>query len=212
MKQAGNLSDNDINTETRQAYINTKLFKIYQMLDGLNDPFYNRTTGTLTLVTDTPYPALKTIDVSGIYFKNFVAIRDNMGTAVASVKNRVFDLKTDPQLFFNHDKSLLDTQRVWWYQMGDTIFVSKGASANALGTTVGEYRGKPAIYDDSSIGTTIDLPPENIQILVDEVTASYMIDQGKALPPDMNGRMENYAKVYEAAAASHANAIEAQNK
>jgi hypothetical protein len=304
MKQAGNISDNDINPETRQAYVNTKLMKIYQMLDGLNDPFYNRlktltavadqesikcgafaapnntlvsvtaatftlvrsagtfvagsvvhvfawdesddsiladfwglitsvagggltavysllsgTNGTATYATTVRLLAnifvsmsASSISVADTYFKNFVRISDPEYTTVSGTKIRVFYKKEDPQLFFNHDKDQLATKAVWWYQSGDTIYLSKGASANALGVITGEYRGKPALYTDATIDNTIDLPPENTQMLVDEVTASYLIDQGKIVPTDIAGRNANYAKAYEAAQASRAKAAEAQNK
>jgi hypothetical protein len=302
MKQAGDISDNDINSDTRQAYINTKLMKIYQMLDGLNDPFYNRktiltaaadqellkdttnnagtygiitainatastitrssgvfTAGSLIIVTLTPVDAtggkisyqwiarivtggatatyllisgsaltltsaygasvvvIKTqsttsCDVSGIYFQRFVNITDPEYTTVSGAKIRVFDRKEDSQLFLNMDKDQLSTKRVWWYHSGDTIYIGKGSAANALGVITAEYRGKPAIYTDATIDNTIDLPPEFNQMLVDETVASYLIDRGKVVPDDINGRMANYAKAYEAAAAARAKAMEIQNK
>lgn len=43
-KLCGNITDTDIYPATRQSYINTKGSKIYALLDGLNDPWYNRST------------------------------------------------------------------------------------------------------------------------------------------------------------------------
>jgi hypothetical protein len=297
MKQAGDISDNDINSDTRQAYINTKLMKIYQMLDGLNDPFYNGqmthavasnveamsilltsgdinaidssaltisnkngafvagqilfismwtistgvklssyviriTTGgaiaTYTVIEGAP-PTLTnliaggaivlsaysayTIDLSGTYFQRIINVHDFEYTTVSGAKIRVFDKKEDSQLFLNMDKDQLSTKRVWWYHSGDTIYLAKGSAANALGALISiEYRGKPAIYTDATIDNTIDLPPEFNQMLVDETVASYLIDRGKVVPDDINGRMANYAKAYEAAAAARAKAMEIQNK
>jgi len=51
MKAAGNLTENDINKNVRQSYINNRMMKIYALLDGLNDPFYNRVT-TITTSAD----------------------------------------------------------------------------------------------------------------------------------------------------------------
>jgi hypothetical protein len=48
MSKAG-LSENDIPAEVRQRLVNMKLMELYKLLDGLNDPFYDRTT---TLTTD----------------------------------------------------------------------------------------------------------------------------------------------------------------
>ena len=50
-KQCGNLTDTDIMPQTRQGYINSKMMKVYAMLDGVNDPWYNLTT-TLTAAAD----------------------------------------------------------------------------------------------------------------------------------------------------------------
>jgi len=51
LKQAGNLTDNDIYPQTRMNYINTSLMKIYFILDNANDPFYNR-SAVLTIGND----------------------------------------------------------------------------------------------------------------------------------------------------------------
>lgn len=51
MKAAGNLNESDIFKGVRQGYINSRLMKVYALLIGLNDPFYNRTT-SLTVAAD----------------------------------------------------------------------------------------------------------------------------------------------------------------
>src|SRR5208283_5015842 len=50
-KQSGNITDSDIMPATRQGYLNSKMMKIYALLDGVNDPWYNRST-TLTAAAD----------------------------------------------------------------------------------------------------------------------------------------------------------------
>jgi hypothetical protein len=300
LKQAGNLSDSDIYLATRQGYINSKMMKIYALLDGLNDPFYNRSTvltpaadqeflkdeansvGTIMTLTvsgltitierntgsfvagemlsiaritkSTGNPAyacvarvttggavatatiisgnmatfagasqtlsvialksfsVLTADVSGIYFKDFVAVYDDMYTAVPGAGIRVFDLITDPKVFYNRSLDVNATKRPACYQKGDNILFYLPSAANAFGTITGEYRGKPALFDDSTINNVIDMPPENNQILIDEVVASYLIEVNKPIPQDIATRTAQYAKMYEAANADKAKTMERANK
>lgn len=301
LKAAGGLTEQDIYLATRQGIINMKLMKIFRMLDGLNDPFYNRTT-TLTVAADqqllvdefvnsgviseinTTLKAISlnvgslaagsiasitvaaladgviagqwlarivmggtvatyekigagteasfdngsgthiasmvvinslsdaTVDVSSIYFTEFLRISDDRYTSTPGAKIRVFDRVKDPQKFYNHDKDPLATKRIWWYHRGDTIEISVGSAANAIGIVTGEYRGKPALYDDSTADTLIDLPPEDNQMLIDEVVASFLQEKQVVAPPDLMSRMAHYDKMYQAADANRAKQMEALNK
>jgi hypothetical protein len=294
MKQAKNISESDIGRPYRELYVNTKMMKIYQMLDGLQDPWYNRSTtltvattdqtyltdsagitsevtsgSTITLVTTTPLVSGQivllqlvlvstgaivsqccarvvtggltssleiisgtmttlsvsyhlglmaiasysgtTIDVSGIYFKDFLKIYDNNFTGTLGAQTRIFDEYKDAKLFGDLSANPIITN-VGWHQRGDTIELYVPSGAYPLGTVMGEYRGKPAIYSDATMNNIIDIPPEQNQMLVDEVTASYLIDRGKEVPQDLASRQALYQKQYEAAEANRVKAIEIKGK
>jgi hypothetical protein len=302
MAQAGNLAQNDIDIALRQAYINSKLMKLYRMLDGLNDPWYNK-VATLTVAADqTPLkdttnssgsitsmvvsgstvtivdashtfvagtylyisecvagkimsyqniaivttggalgciatiigtpnivtfaaathglsimiigsPSSTAIDVSSLYFKEFTRISDENYTATSlGTTTRVFYPIKDEQLFAGLVTNPMRVKTVAWHQRGDIIQLFVGASANALGTVTGEYRGKPALYDDTTINNNVDIPPEDNQILIDEVVASFLIDKGKTPPLDVAGRLVQYQKMYEAAEANKVKAMETAGK
>ena len=302
MAQAGNLAQNDIDIAMRQAYVNLKLMKLYRMLDGLNDPWYNKTmtltvaadltplkdttnssgsitsmvvssstvtivdashtfvAGTYLVITEcvtgkvmsyqnvaivttggalgcvatiigTPNivtfaaathgltimifgsPSSTAIDVSNTYFKEFTRISDeNYLASALGTQTRVFYPIKDAQLFSGLVTNPMRTKIVAWHQRGDTIQLYVGASANALGTVTGEYRGKPALYDDSTISVAVDIPPEDNQILIDEVTASYLIDRGKTPPANLATSLATIQKMYEVADTNRLKAMEAQNK
>jgi hypothetical protein len=293
MKQAGNISDSDLDSWYRQLYVNTKMMKIYQMLDGLQNPWYNRSTvltvastdqiyltdssgitsestsgNTIMIVSTTPLVSgqivvmqlvlvstgaiisqclarvttggltstLKiisgsmstlsvsyhlgltaiasysgaTIDVSGIYFKDFVKIYDNNFTGILGQQMRMFDEYKDAKLFGDLSANPI-TSNVGWHQRGDAIELYVPATSNPLGTVMGEYRGKPAIYSDATANNIIDFPPEQNQMLIDEVTASYLIDRGKVVPPDLASRQVLYQKQYEAAESNRIKLMEIKN-
>lgn len=297
-KSAGNLSDNDIYPVTRQVYINTKLMKIYGMLDGLSDPWYNKNmqltvaadqeflkdtatssgiitaldasaktitrssgvfvagsvvyismsafatgivthqaivtilvggatatygivAGSLTTLVGATHSvssiviksmSATTADLSGYYVKDITTIYDNMYTAVPGAGTRVFDKVLDSKVFYNRELDFNALKRVAWYHQGDSILFKVGSSANALGSVYCDYRGKPALYDDATAGNIIDIPPENNQMLIDEVVASFLIEIGKPMPVEIQGKMETYQKMYEASAANQAKAMEIANK
>ena len=152
-----------------------------------------------------------TIDVSGIYFKDFLKIYDNNFTGTLGVQTRIFDEYKDAKLFGDLSANPIITN-VGWHQRGDTIELYVPSGAYPLGTVMGEYRGKPAIYSDATMNNIIDIPPEQNQVLVDEVTASYLIDRGKEVPPDLASRQALYQKQYEAAEANKVKSMEIKGK
>lgn len=289
-KQAGINNDNEITIEARQRYINAKLMKIFGLMDGENDPWYNRSTiltvgddieflkdswnsgGAITsidyngdcytitrssgiftagsiisiaisairqalvivtqggaeasihaisgvlipvqggqnVVTATVIKSLskKVVDVSGIYFRDFISLYDDRYTNVPGAKKRVFDMQTDPSRFYNHDKEGLDTKNVWWMQRGDDILLSLGTNANPLGQVMGEYRGKPNQYTDISADEAIDFRPEWNQMLIDEIVASYCVEVNKPIPTDVSSRLIQIEKMYESAQKNKIAALE----
>jgi hypothetical protein len=302
MAAAGNLAQNDIDIAMRQAHINLKLMKIYRMLDGLNDPWYNKTktltvaadltplkdttnssgsitsmvvSGSTITIVDTSHtfvagtylvitecvtgkvmsyqnlaivttggalgcvatiigtpnivtfaaathgltimiigsPSSTAIDVSDTYFKEIMRISDeNYLASALGTQTRVFYPIKDEQLFAGLVTNPMKTKTVAWHQRGDTIQLFVGASANALGTVTCEYRGKPSLYDDTTINNSVDIPPEDNQMLIDEVTASYLIDMGKVPPPNLSANLAAIQKLYESADANRIKAMEIKNK
>jgi hypothetical protein len=301
MKQAGNLSESEIDLQYRQLYINNNLMKIYQMLDGLQNPWYDKsavltvastdqvfrkdavvnsgtitacsvsgttvtitvtsgnfiagsilslvlalrttgalvgqclarvvtggTTATATIISGTyttnyasathtlmsveilSYSAT-TIDVSGIYFKDFLKIYDDNATGTIGAKNRMFKKYEDTQLFGGLALDPIKKD-IAWHQRGDTIELFVPSTANALGTVTGEYRGKPAFYTDATASNMVDIPPEQNRMLIDETVASYLIDIGKELPVDLVGRHDSYNKMYTSTEANKVKALEIRNK
>jgi hypothetical protein len=281
--QAAGLNESAINPLVRQAIINDKMFKIYRMLDGLNDPFYNR-SGVLTVATDQEYlkgsdlggvvtavdatlhtiarssglftagsvlsltaydkatdalsqfiavvvtggatatyavisgtefnwppmapvelfvAVLKTlsvlsIDLSTYYIKDVTKVWDNGGVA-GDV--RVFDPIVDPVIFQYLPGDFWHKTRVAWHFRGDVLQLDVGVNATALGVVQVEYRGKPALFTDTTIGNEIDIPPEDNQILSDEVTAEFLSQKKLALPPELAAKIGRYKEMYDAAEA-----------
>lgn len=299
MHQAG-ISDSDIVPDVRQAYINDKLMKIYRFVDGLNDPWYNRTatltvaadvsfyvernsvsiptgatavmdsisvnqdgeveceaagvtfvagslvnivmtdvdglwskvclvritigstggfTGTIvtgsffaagfsTLFSEGDYKicisvvkslSVTVFDISSMYVKNVVRIFDDQDTGN---KPRIFRKVTDANVFATIHRDPFVQKEISWYHRGDTLEFFKGSGVTtAIGTVTMEYRGKPNLFTDASGNTTIDIPPEDNQMLQDEVLAVFLAHVGKSPSADVTERLENYRKMYEAAAA-----------
>ena len=171
---------------------------------------FNNTIYSLSCNVITSYSST-TIDVSGIYFKDFLKIYDNNFTGTTGQQTRVFDEYKDAKTFGDLSANPI-ISNIGWHQRGDTIELFVPTLANPLGTVAGEYRGKPAIYSDTTMNNIIDIPPEQNQMLVDEVTASYLIDRGKVVPPDLASRQVLYQKQYEAAEANRAKSMEVKNK
>jgi hypothetical protein len=294
LKQA-RLSDGIIQPQTRINHINSKLMKMYGLLDGINDPFYNRTTTFSTPTTDQEYlkdftlnggvvtainSTLKTItrssgvfvagqiiivsytpqdgiggevtnqwigrittggaiavyavvsgtdatlsatigasvvviksmsatsiDVSGIYFKDFTSIYDDKYTSTPG-QIRVFDKIADSRLFFNLSLDVYSEKRVAWYQQGDTIHLFAGSLAIALGTVKCDYRGKPTIFTANNGSSLIDFPPEQNQALIDEIVVSYLIEAKQPVPENLQVRVDSYEAKFYAASESNKKSIE----
>ena len=296
MRQAGGLTSNDIDILIRQNYINVKLMKLYRALDGLNDPWYNKSSvvtvsttdqsylkdsgqsgtitgltvssSTITLAGSTTFVAgqllnitlvLKadgtlvnhciarvitggttatatilsgsmityvsathhltiigissysatTIDMSGIYFKDIVRIYDDKYTATAGQKNRVFTPYKDAQFFGSLSVNPQKVYSVAWYQRGDTVELFVGSSAISLGTITMEYRGKPSLYTDATMGNYVDIPPEQNDILIDDVIASFLVDRKKSVPENIQNKINNW---YASAEADKVKNMETVNK
>ncbi len=294
LKQAGNLSQNRIKSSVRQTYVNVKMNKIYRMLDGLNDPFYNwpytlsiaadhellkdttvnggvitaiDTTGKtiersgggvfiagsilhITVINEasgailgcwmarivtggatatyvkigagTEYTlgthpcsvivqkslSTTTFDVSGLYFKEIVRISDWNFTITPGEKIRIYDKETDSERFYGYAHDPTMVKRVAWYHRGDTIEFFVGASAIALGAPEMEYKGKPTLYTDATIDNEVQIPVEDNSMLIDEVVASFLIETGQSIPADIAGRQAQYEKMYAAAEANRAKALQ----
>jgi len=151
------------------------------------------------------------IDVSNLSFKEFNYLGDDMGTTTPGQKNRMFVGTTDPNVFYDHGNDYQMRKEVLWYQRGDTILLSGGSEANVLGTVAGEIKGKPALYTDDTIDNAIDIPPENNQILINDIVQRFMIDRGKreAIPPEVAKSVKDF---YAAADAEAKKKAEKENK
>jgi hypothetical protein len=278
------LNENDVIAPLRATMINDKLMKIYRLLDGLNDPWFHKTTtlvagsdiisirnsgGDIALTAVDPnaktlqkvagvwtvgdifsmsfwnsstgaricdfvgkvisingaictYTVLKgsdagmtmssstymgfqlkgastlTLDLSSLYVKDILKIYDNGYTGG---KIRIFTPIKDPAIFaVLHRDPYFDT-RIAFFQLADTVNLYQGAGAAALGTIQFEYRGKPALCADFDSDVFIDLPPEDNQILMDEVLSEYLQAANKEVPPDVATRNAEFQKRYDAAMA-----------
>jgi hypothetical protein len=294
--QAGNFTQDDIDIAKREMYINTKLMKIFRMLDGLNDPWYNKSAVVSVATTDQVYLkdsaqggtisvmlvsgssiiitasaafiagsmlhinmvdasnghilyqcvarvttggttataviisgsmvtyaaqhlsviiiksySTASIDMSGIYFKDIVKITDGEFTTITGEKTRVFRPYKDSQLFGGLSTDAI-VRNIGWYQRGDTVELFVPVGSNPLGIVTMEYRGKPALYTEATVDVDVDIPPEDNQILIDEVVASYLVEKGKNVATDLNARLTQYQKMYEVAEANKVKAMEIKNK
>lgn len=285
--RAAGLTDNDIHVSLRQVYLNNKAMKIYRLLDGLNDPWYNmvtpltgvadqerlkdvtnnggtisaidataetitRTTGQFfegsviavtiwsgisTIVaqffariledgTTVPYEMIsgtdanlsthacsvlvfrtangQVADISSLYVKNIIKIFDNQGDA--EFNERVLDEVLDPKYFGDLAQDPFMVDRAAYYWRGNIIEFFVGESANVLGTLQMLYRGKVNVWTDATANSAILLPPEENQMLIDELTDSYLQHAQKARPEDLAARIQTYNQRYTAASAEAAKA------
>lgn len=280
------LAVNDIPLTARQSYVNNALMKLYALLEGLNDPFYNFTTtltvaadlellkdnsmsgGTIDLLNATSNTIRRTsgtfvagsivaITIGGVtpepYVTNQALVRIATGGATATFtiisgtvatfvpttnsvsavvlktlssttvdlsamyvkevrrvwdgsagSERIFHLLTDGRRFADLQNDPDFAAEVAAYHRGDTLELKKGSSAAALGTVQMEYRGKPNTYTDATAANEVLLPPEYNEMLMDEVQASYAMHAGLAIDDQLQKRLANYSKMYEADAAEAA--------
>jgi hypothetical protein len=270
------LNENDVIPALRIVMINDKLMKLYRLLDGLNDPWFHKTTtlaaasdveiltdaqitsftsGTLTLVraagtwrlgqllsisifsgagahvadflarvvsgqgtatavlsviSGTPVTlgankitvispfgcTASTLDLSTTYVKDILKIYDN---AYTGGKIRLFTPIKDPAIFAVLHRDPFFDARIAYFHLGNSVELYIGPSATALGTIQFEYRGKPALCTDFDTDVVIDIPPEDNQILMDEVLSEYLQAAGKEVPPDVQARNNEFQKRYDAA-------------
>lgn len=270
------LNENDVIPALRVQMINNKLFKIYRLLDGLNDPWYHKQSLSVTVAGDVEFiptasitsytastntivratgtwklgetlacvinngsgvlvasfigivasgagtatavlniigtdadkganvmnvvnyksPAAAVIDISAIYLKDVLKIYDNGYTGG---KVRIFTPIKDPAIFAVLHRDPYFDGRVAYFHRGDTIELYVGPSATALGTVNVEYRGKPTPCADFDTDVLVDLPPEENQVLMDEVLSEYLQAANKEVPPDVATRTLEFQKRYEAA-------------
>ena len=274
----GDLNENDVVPALRVTMINNKVMKLYRLLDGLNDPWFHKTT-TLTAASDveiltdaqiTSYTnATKTLvraagtwingnliivsiftaggahtadfvarivsgggtatavisiisgagadlgankitfttpmgastlslSLTGLYVKDILKIYDNGYTGA---KNRLFTPIQDAAIFNVLHRDPFFDNRIAYFWRGDTIDLYVGSAAAALATTQFEYRGKPVVCTDFDTDVFIDIPPEDNQILMDEVLSEYLQAGNKEQPPDLTARLAEYQKRYDAAMA-----------
>lgn len=149
------------------------------------------------------------IDLSAIYFKDFLTLSDLEFQKGIHTVARKFDKIVDPAVFLDLPTDYSHDKRVAWFLEGDKILLDVGANANALGTVTGRYRGKPGIWTDSTTANAIEIPPEYNQVLIDEVTASYLIEKGSAVPDDLAARLKSF---YDAKTADTASKESTKNK
>ena len=286
--EAAQIDSGSINPQVRQAIINDKMMKLYRVLDGLNDPFYNRTTlltvaadqsysnglptapGSITIntaaktVTDrfdsgilgsgagfyggeilfvsqydpstatwtqgvlqctstgltSPYNLLSgsvlnmpdaaihysiikvktlsllTVDLSSLYYKSIRKIWD---TGINGL-SRIFDEYTDPVAFQRLSTNYFERKRTAYYLAGDTLYLFVGETGSPINQLQMEYRGKPILFTDSTIANMVEIPPEDNQTIIDEVTAEYMTATGKAITPSLAASLGNYQNLYSAKA------------
>lgn len=149
------------------------------------------------------------IDLSQLYVKNIIRVWDN---AYVGGKVRVFTPVADPTIFSMTHSDPFFKSRVAYYHRGNTVELTVGTSAAPLATVNFEYRGKPAPCIDLITETEIDIPPEDNQILMDEVLSEYLQAANKEVPADVAARVLQFQKVYDAAMADVAKQQEVKGK
>lgn len=283
-------SDADIDSETRRYYINDALMKVFKLIDGLADPFYDKSTAlnfseadigsysgddvddiyvsgddiritsdsfslyagdliacvqvkataelsaepevlnsciarvitsgcglgadaTAEIITGdwTDYEGtdetvfilhiLKALTIEGLtasiahlYLSEIKAIHDD----VTRGNMMVFDRYEDLSKFREMSRIPQKKNRIGYIHIGNNVMFSVGEDADPIGNVTMYYRGKPAIYNDTTEDSMIDIPPEYNQMLFDEVIAKFAQHSGDAPPPDVASRMAGYNKLYEA--------------
>jgi len=266
------LGENDLHPLMRQLIVNDKVGKIFRVLDGLNDPWYNRTAvltsagevenlwdstfadGVVTAVTTTtitrssgafgagsliaitdydqsngnsvqalcritvggatatfeviagtviPFPVAShrvfvtvipslssnAVDLSTMYVQKVLRVWDDGGT---DTQDRNYDEFNDGMAFGLLWRNPFFDKRLCWYHRGDTLQIFQGKSADAYSVVQMEYRGKPALFTDATIANSVDIPPEDNQMLLDEVTAEYIRRSGGTVPPELLSSLEMY--------------------
>lgn len=121
-----------------------------------------------------------TIDVSQIFIKKIIKIYDTNGTT-----RRLFHEVLNSERFADLPNDDLAATDIYYYWRGDLVDIFIGVNAVPLSTVTMEYVTKPNLYADSTINMLINFPPEQNQMLIDEVITQYLIHIGK-IPPDAN--------------------------
>jgi hypothetical protein len=191
---------------------NTKMF-IGRIVDGEGTALgvYEVVAGTEFSVTE--YGAVMVlrsasatvIDLSALYVKDIIRVWDN---AYTGAKERLFMEIKDSRLFSSLHRDPFYNAEVAYFQRGDSVELFKGSTATALGTVNVEYRGKPALFTAATSTSFIDFPPEDNQILMDEVLVEFMMSANKEVPQDLQARHAEFEKRYQAAAADVQKTVE----
>ncbi len=188
------ISDKDIPKADRQAYISNALMKIYGLEDGIDDPWYDTTT-SLVLTNNQA-------DVSGLLLQGITVIFDD---AVGA--RRLFYPQQDAAAFSDLGNDPYAMNVIKYYWMGRTIFFFVGSTAVPVGNVTLQYKSKPNQYTDATADDVINIPPEQNQLVMDEVVIQYLIHT-KQMPVDVQERVSNLQGLYEAASASKAKKLE----
>lgn len=138
-----------------------------------------------------------TASISSLYVKDIARIWDNGYTGG---KERIFTEIKDPQIFSVLHRDPFFDGKIAWYHRGDSIDFYVPSAVTA-GVVQMEYRGKPALATDFDSDVLIDIPPEDNQVLMDEVLAEYLTHMKMDIPVDVAQRQAEFQKRYEAATA-----------
>jgi hypothetical protein len=285
------LNESDIEPALRVLYMNNALQRVYRLLDGLNDPWYTRTSlavsvsGDVEILTDaqiTSYastdnlidrasgswnlgdvlaisifsgagahvadfvgivnlidpndsskatltvlgtdadlsankitviryksPTGSIIDLSSLYVKSITRVYDN---AYTGGKVRVFRPIMDPLIWSQLHRDPVFYGEVCYRHIGDKVELNVGKNAASLATVNFDYRGKPALCSDVDSANIVDIPPEENDTLMNEVTSLYLQHQGKEAPPDVASRAAEFGKRYDAAVNDAAKAATVKGK
>jgi hypothetical protein len=154
----------------------------YEVLDG----------NAFSLSADLAATILKSFsaivaDLSTIYLKDIKRIFDDQGDE--DNNERLFVQITEPKIFTLLHKDPFFRQRIAWMQRGDTLLFFVGPDADPLGNITMDFRGKPALYTNSTENNVLDIPPEMNQLLMDGMLLEYAA-YGKGAPVDVNGAIK----------------------
>jgi hypothetical protein len=174
------------------------IFELISSTGGANYPPSPERTDTVGLLTIFGSPSSLVISLSTLYVKDILRIWDN---AYTGGKPRIFTEIKDPQIFSVLHRDPFFDKQVAWFQRGDNVELYVGPNATALATINIEYRGKPAICADFDTDAFIDLPPEENQVLMDEVYAEYLTHTNQPIPEEIQQRQAEFSKRYESAMA-----------
>jgi len=142
-----------------------------------------------------------TIPLNDKYVNKIIRVYDNQGTGGTE---RTFVPFTDSNAFGRLESNPLFNKQVAYYHSGDNLHLRVGASATALGTVTIEYRQGPTVYTAATESSTVSLPPQYNEQLVDEVVGSYLLYGGKDLPSNLKERLQGYEKAFKAEASDQA--------